>query len=337
MSTTRPSEPSSTTSTARPARSRLAAGAAALGLVAALLTVGAAVAEPDRAATVAEVEQAFERAEAANEQVNQLGVQIERTQADIAALDAEISAVGAEYEQRRTALGEALVEQQLAAPLGPTVSLLGSEDPEAFLEGLGAVQALNTSRAEALDEFSAVSRKLQNRRAQLEDLRTTLEADEASADEIRKDVQAQYRAAQAALERLPAEERRTLTASNTTIDFAVVAPSARGQAAIDFALAQVGKPYVYGGTGPNGYDCSGLVQASFRAAGASIPRVVGPQYQAAQQISMDQLQPGDIVFYGDMSHNGIYLGDGRVVHAPRPGKTVEITGMGGFTKAARVG
>ena len=85
------------------------------------------------------------------------------------------------------------------------------------------------------------------------------------------------------------------------------------------------------------WDCSGLVQGSYRAAGVSLPRVVGPQYSATRHISMSQLQPGDIVFYGDMSHDGIYIGHGKVIHAPHPGRSVEITGLGGFSRAGRVG
>ena len=77
---------------------------------------------------------------------------------------------------------------------------------------------------------------------------------------------------------------------------------------------------------------------SFAAAGISLPRVVGPQMAATQRIPMSQLQPGDLVAFGDMSHNGIYIGNGQVVHSPYPGKTVEITSVNiGFTVAGRVG
>ena len=145
-----------------------------------------------------------------------------------------------------------------------------------------------------------------------------------------------YEAAKAELARLTAAEQATFNQSNTDVDVDVKA-SGRAKEALAFALAQIGDPYVYGGTGPNSWDCSGLVMKSWAAAGVSIPRVVGPQIAAGKSVSMSELQPGDIVAYGDMSHDGLYLGNGRVVHAPRPGKSVEITGLGGFTRAARVG
>ena len=120
------------------------------------------------------------------------------------------------------------------------------------------------------------------------------------------------------------------------LDFEPVA-TGRAQKAINFALAQLGEPYGWGGTGPNRWDCSGLVMKSWAAAGISLPRVVGPQYGATKHISRSQLQPGDLVFYGGMSHVGMYLGKGRVIHAPRPGRSVEITGLGSFSKFGRVG
>jgi len=76
---------------------------------------------------------------------------------------------------------------------------------------------------------------------------------------------------------------------------------------------------------------------AFAAAGVSLPRVVGPQMAAVRSVSMDALQPGDLVAYGDMSHIGIYLGRGKVIHAPHPGRSVEITGLAHFSRAGRVG
>jgi cell wall-associated NlpC family hydrolase len=79
------------------------------------------------------------------------------------------------------------------------------------------------------------------------------------------------------------------------------------------------------------------VQKAYAAAGVSLPRVVGPQMSAGRKISAGELAPGDLVAYPSMSHIGIYLGDGKVIHAPRPGKSVEITSLSsGFGVYARV-
>ncbi|MFE4514182.1 C40 family peptidase [Kitasatospora sp. NPDC056783] len=103
------------------------------------------------------------------------------------------------------------------------------------------------------------------------------------------------------------------------------------ESAIDYALAQLGKPYVWGGNGPSGYDCSGLVQQAYRRAGISLPRVADDQYAATTPIGSGQLRRGDLVFWSDsgrasgIHHVGIYLGGGKFVEAPRPGTTVRIS------------
>ncbi|MGW2867257.1 C40 family peptidase [Kitasatospora sp. NPDC001225] len=103
------------------------------------------------------------------------------------------------------------------------------------------------------------------------------------------------------------------------------------ESAIDYALAQLGKPYVWGGNGPSGYDCSGLVQQAYRRAGISLPRVADDQYAATTPISAGQLRRGDLVFWSDsgrasgIHHVGIYLGGNKFVEAPRPGTTVRIS------------
>ena len=307
---------------------------ASLALAGGLMALPSAEAAPK--VTVKDVEAAFSQVEAANEQVNALGVQVKQTQAEIDDISADIASGMATYTAQKDELSGAIVQQQLDAPLGPTANLLSSDDPDQFLAGLGAVRALNNTRADALEQFGRTSKELENRRAQLKDRKQALTEATRDADARRAEIRTKYEAAKAELARLTAEQQAAFNQSNLDIDFELKA-SGRAKAALDFALAQIGDPYVYGGTGPNSWDCSGLVMKSWAAAGVSIPRVVGPQIAAGTAVPMDQLQPGDIVAYGDMSHDGLYLGNGRVVHAPRPGKSVEITGLGGFTRAARVG
>ncbi|WP_069171100.1 C40 family peptidase [Streptomyces griseus] len=90
-----------------------------------------------------------------------------------------------------------------------------------------------------------------------------------------------------------------------------------------FARAQIGKPYVWGATGPSSYDCSGLTQAAWRAAGVDLPRTTWDQVKVGTRVATADLLPGDLVFfYDDISHVGIYKGDGMMIHAPKPGANV---------------
>ncbi len=112
-------------------------------------------------------------------------------------------------------------------------------------------------------------------------------------------------------------------------------PAPGGQAAaiaLAYAQAQLGKPYIWGGTGPEGYDCSGLVLMAYRQAGIELPRTSEYQWSAGPHLAQDQLQPGDLVFYnpgedglpGLPGHVGIYLGNGMMLHAPHPGDVIRI-------------
>lgn len=105
------------------------------------------------------------------------------------------------------------------------------------------------------------------------------------------------------------------------------ASSAGAQAAVDFAYGAIGTPYVYGGTTAAGYDCSGLTQAAWAAAGVSIPRTSYAQWSGLQSVSTSNLQPGDIVVFYGGSHVGLYVGDGQVIHSSRPGQPVSKVSM----------
>ncbi|MCP2318214.1 Cell wall-associated hydrolase, NlpC family [Nocardia amikacinitolerans] len=100
-----------------------------------------------------------------------------------------------------------------------------------------------------------------------------------------------------------------------------------GEVALDAAMSKLGSPYVYGAAGPNAFDCSGLVQWSYRQAGMELPRTSGAQLASGTPVSVDDLQPGDLVsFYGG-GHSGLYAGDGNVIHASTSGTPVMIASM----------
>ena len=120
----------------------------------------------------------------------------------------------------------------------------------------------------------------------------------------------------------------------------VPAPGAAAGIAIDFANAQLGKPYVYAASGPDAYDCSGLTMAAYAAAGISLPHYSGAQYSKLPKVSLDAMQPGDLVFWGPGggSHVGLYIGGGLMIHAPHTGDVVKIAGVyGAPVGAARPG
>ena len=119
------------------------------------------------------------------------------------------------------------------------------------------------------------------------------------------------------------------TSGTTTSTYTGPTNTQAGEA-VAFAYAQLGKPYQWGATGPGAYDCSGLVQAAWAAAGVSIPRVTYDQWAALPHISASSLQPGDLVYYEGEGHVAMYVGGGYIIDAPRTGLTVEKVPMTGW-------
>jgi cell wall-associated NlpC family hydrolase len=120
----------------------------------------------------------------------------------------------------------------------------------------------------------------------------------------------------------------------------VAAPTQAAQIAVETALAQQGKPYVWGGTGPGGYDCSGLTYSAYQAAGVQLPRVSRDQATAGVYVDRANLQPGDLIFfYEPIGHVGMYIGNGQMVHSStygNPVSVVPIDSMWGYNTARRV-
>lgn len=106
------------------------------------------------------------------------------------------------------------------------------------------------------------------------------------------------------------------------------APARRAEAA-RVATRYVGAPYRWGGSSPSGFDCSGLVSYSFTRVGITLPRTVAEQFQEGVRVSRRELRPGDVVFFDGLRHNGIYIGNGRFVHAARSARAVMVSRLDG--------
>jgi cell wall-associated NlpC family hydrolase len=141
-----------------------------------------------------------------------------------------------------------------------------------------------------------------------------------------------------ALSPLPAQASAPSTASVAAAPAA--APTHAAQVAVNTALAQLGKPYVWAAAGPNAYDCSGLTQRAYAAAGIRLPHSSRLQSTMGTPVSRAQLQPGDLVFfYSPVSHVGMYIGNGQMVNAPTAGSVVKVVSMDhmpGFHSARRL-
>ncbi|MFJ3657807.1 NlpC/P60 family protein [Streptomyces nigra] len=196
-------------------------------------------------------------------------------------------------------------------------------------EATQSLETLTESQKDLRTAKSTVQKKLAGARQLLSEL-TAQEKARLAAIEKRKQEEAARKAEELAQQQKEADRKREEAArqqEEESQEQGTTAPDAsyatKAQKALSFARTQIGKPYVWGATGPDSYDCSGLTQAAWKAAGVDIPRVTYDQVNAGTTVPVSSAQPGDLVFfYDDISHVGLYIGNGMMIHAPKPGTYV---------------
>ncbi|WP_441249348.1 NlpC/P60 family protein [Kitasatospora sp. McL0602] len=318
-----------------PGRARLAVVTVAVA-GGGLLAPAAAQAEPtpSPAEVKAQVEQLNEQAEASIEQYNGLQEKQQQLQGEAGRLQDRVARGQDEINQIRTRLGSLAAEQYRTGGLDPTLRLMLTADPAAYLGGAALQSLAAGSQADALRELAAQQRRLDQQRSEAAEALAQLESGNTRLAAEKQGIQARLAEANALLGRLSAADRAKVNAqdaearSSRSATRETYTGPATGRAAsvLQFAYAQLGKPYRWGATGPDSYDCSGLTGAAWRAGGVGLPRVSQDQWNAGRHVARADLQPGDLVFFfGDLHHVGIYIGDGRMIHAPRTGKNIEIT------------
>ncbi|MFF4548989.1 NlpC/P60 family protein [Streptomyces sp. NPDC001435] len=213
-------------------------------------------------------------------------------------------------------------------------------------EAAKSLQTLTESQNELKTAKATVQKKLSSARELLSKL-TAQEKARLAAIEKQKQEEAARQAAELAKKQAAAEAAKKAAAASSSSSSSSSGSSGssdsststgstgstgstsdstyatKAEKAIAFARAQIGKPYVWGATGPDSYDCSGLTSAAWRAAGVSLPRTTWDQVNAGTTVSLTNAEPGDLIFfYDDISHVGIYIGNGMMIHAPKPGAYV---------------
>ena len=324
---------------------RTAATLALAGAATATAFEGTSLADPQPTPSQvkAQVDRLYEEAEAATERYNGAKEKAEEAQRSLDELRDETARRTERLGSARTALGSLAATQYRGGGLGPAVQLATADDPEEYLDRasfLARAGDRNAIRISAvrhqLDEIAGLRERAAGR---LADLR----ARQGELAESKAQIEGKLSAARKLLARLTAEERAAYEAQSgggshagsgsspapaaTARHAPAPAPAdgSRAARAVAYAYGAIGKPYVWGATGPGSFDCSGLTQAAWRSAGVTLPRTTYTQINAGRRVSHDQLAPGDLVFfYSGVTHVGMYVGNGQMIHAPRPGSTVRL-------------
>lgn len=302
-------------------------------------------AEPTRAdlekaeARMMELEREFELAV---ERFNGVEARAQRIQLRLARADLEIEELSARVSEERSvavALANELYRGGASATAEAVLSARSVADVETRLTLLAFSER---ARAEAFRDLAASLESRASRVDQLDRDRAAIGATMTEANELRADVVGTIREQQAEINQLTAliqqAEARAALAARAAVDATsplagiaahlikpAPAPNETAQTALDAALDQMGKPYRWGASGPDSFDCSGLTSWAYKNAGVTIPRNSAMQYAALPHVDSNDRQPGDLLFFGNPIHHvGLYIGNGQMVHAPFTGAQVRV-------------
>ncbi|MFG3546807.1 NlpC/P60 family protein [Streptomyces sp. NPDC047725] len=291
--------------------------------------------EPTPARIKAEVDRLYREAEAATERYNGAEEKADAAERRLEELRDEVARKEQRLNTTREALGSVAAAQYRGGGLDPALQLVLSSDPEHYLRGAAFVERAGSRQTAAVGRARTELREIEQLRGAARIELASLRSRRAEAERHRETVTGKLDAARRLLSRLTAEERARLTpgperatrasGAREGLAASAQAPGPRAAAAVAYAYQKLGSPYVWGATGPNAFDCSGLTQAAYRAAGVSLPRTTYAQIGAGRRVSRSELAPGDLVFfYSGISHVGIYVGDGMMIHAPNPSAPVRL-------------
>ncbi len=305
--------------------------AAGLALALLMAPVSGASAEPKPTLAQAKkkLEKLNEQADQIVEKYNQASEKWKRAKKKYVTLNSELARQSEQVAGLRKELVAMAVSTYQFGAVNSWEGMVYQADPGALLSGLASVDQMSASRAQSLSAFDEATKALR--------LNTNLakgalsEADE-TRDELAKEKAKADKMVRAQTKLL--RELNVFKAGNPEsggIQYTGPA-SGNARAALQFAFAQVGKPYQYGGTGPGGWDCSGLIQASWRSGGVSLPRTTWEQWSwgASRKVSLNDLQPGDLIFSEGLGHVSMYAGNGQIVHAPQTGDVVKVVPLSAY-------
>ncbi|MEW1861449.1 MULTISPECIES: NlpC/P60 family protein [unclassified Streptomyces] len=313
--------------------------------------------QPSISTVKKQVDSLNQQAEAATQKYDQAQEQTDQQNTKVNKLLAQVAQKTQKLNDSRRVLGEFAAAQYRSGGDLTTTRYLLSENPQDLANEIHLANVMGKRQQAAVEDYQTQQVAVTQQRIEAAKSLASLTAQQGQLKSAKQDVQTKLGAAQKLLNSLNAQEKKRLAelqakqeaeakekakklaaqekqkaeaaakaaaAKGTDAPVAPVNSSAADQA-IAFARKQIGKPYVWGATGPDSYDCSGLTQAAYKAAGIDLPRTTYDQVDVGTRVSEADLQPGDLIFfYSDVSHVGLYIGNGEMIHAPHTGTVVKI-------------
>jgi len=324
---------------------RTAATIALAGAATATAFDGTGQAEPQLspAQLKAKVDKLYEEAEVATEKYNGAKETAEKAEKRLDSLRDEAARRTDRLNSARDALGSVAAAQYRDGGLEPSLQLALSSNPDQYLQDAAFAERVGSRQKAAVGSVRKQLREIEQLRGAAHVELVSLKSRQAELKRHKKTVTTKLGEARQLLSRLSDGQRAQLEAAGgvghasrssvrdlgpgpvSSAAATSEAPNSRAAAAVAYAYQKLGSPYVWGATGPDAFDCSGLTQAAYRSAGVSLPRTTYAQIDAGRRVSRSELLPGDLVFfYSGISHVGIYVGDGQMIHAPNPTAPVRL-------------
>jgi cell wall-associated NlpC family hydrolase len=308
--------------------------------VAVLLQGGASQAQtvastPSLKELVAQATQLSNEVDSLGQQYDGLQIQLAHANAEVRIAKKAAARAEAAMADGEKAVGQLAAMGYMNGGMDPTLQMLTSGNPDLFLGQASTTEQLN-------NEAGMRVTILQHQQVTAERAQTAASQEIATANQIKSEINGKVKTINAKLAILNSSAMTQAMAvfSKTGSYPDVVLPLATtvGTRALRAALTQRGKPYVWGAAGPDSYDCSGLIVWAFAQEGISLPHYTGDQWNAGMHVSRADLEPGDLVFFfADISHVGLYLGNGLMVDAPSTGQVVQVQPIfDGYVGAVRI-
>ncbi|HLL64339.1 MAG TPA: NlpC/P60 family protein [Micromonosporaceae bacterium] len=311
--------------TATMARAAVATATACLVLVAST----SAYAAPTPAEVEAQIDAAWEHLEPVIEQYNAVRVELKASQGKAAELQAKMAPLQLQVDLALDRVSDIAVRAYMGGSTTTLNAMLSGGSPATLADQLSLLNQLARADRDRIQAVTQTRDTYTKEKVALDALVGKLAAQDAELAGKKQEIEKKIND----LEKMRQQASRSAgpgvaPAKPPTNNTPCPLQAGSGAAAVAVAKAcdQLGKPYYWGAEGPNSFDCSGLTMFAWKAAGRSLPHNAKAQYNSMPHVTRAQLRPGDLVFsYSDLHHVGLYIGGGYVVHAPRSGKTVEVT------------
>jgi len=299
--------------------------------------------QPTVSQVQARLRQLTSKAEKLDQHYNQVQQELTSASQRLKLVNSEAARYLKRFRSMRAEIARIAAQAYENGQMTSVAAMLTSGDAQQILDQSSILLELSSSNSAEMSQFIAAARQLEGAQQAAKRAKTAIVA-------LRNNLASQKKS----LDKLIGQQK-TLLAQLTPAQQQTTGPGGssggggggttryrgptgtQAEKAVAFAYAQLGKPYVFGASGPNSYDCSGLTMASWASAGISIPRTSFEQWGSLPHVPISQIQPGDILVFNGEGHVGLYVGGGMLIDAPHTGLNVEKVALSGWYQSSLIG